>query len=147
MLEPDAHEEAMVEIHCPFCDKLLVRDYDLTGLEEDDESGLPDPIWDISCPHVAAYCVWGSIETTVSTEWKTDVSAICQSLTIEDGIDEFVDDDCIIYIMNDMDDDERQELFSRNTNMDYVFFDVYVEKFDGVSSGGPTFMILLMNRK
>ena len=53
-------QDGLIEIKCPFCGALLVRDYDFSDTDEDllDEllsNDLTTIKLDFDCPHVASY--------------------------------------------------------------------------------------------
>jgi hypothetical protein len=136
--------DGTIEIACPFCEKLLVRDYDLAEMDEDEEERLPDPIWDIQCPHVAACCVWGFLDPEVTAMWRAEVEEVCRKLgeelgecSPEDLFDYFGDDDNLVTAIESCD----------LPNITIKVVKEFICKNQGVKGdGGPTFMIVLMNR-
>lgn len=133
-----------VNILCPFCEELLVKDYDidllvqnLSDSEEvsELEENLPEPIWSLSCPHVAATCVWGFTEAEASTSWKD----IMESFLLE-----FSDYNSLDYLLDGWNAELEKKFNSIYPDFEVRYINVYVEQFKGLKEGGPRFLILLI---
>jgi hypothetical protein len=147
MNDYDAIADATREICCPFCKKLLVRDYETSELFEEQEEALPEPVWDIDCPHVAAYCVWGYVDFVIAKRWADEVNSLCKKLQDDDS-DEGPNVEVLESVSYD-DEGFAQALRSyRLPGITLRLEDIFVCKNDGpTGEGGPRFIIVLMDRR
>jgi hypothetical protein len=159
------------ELSCRFCGKVIVTAYDFSELddslseEEREEITCGEGGYDDtggSCEHLAFYSDW-AYEGASIVNWEEEMAMLAKALDGTGEPDEDDDED------PDEDDDERDsdedvadiisgymiddETFINKTldkvlpDFDHETIHNYVEKFDGVRNGGPTYMMIFLRNK
>lgn len=130
------------KIRCPFCDALLVEDFDSTEVQEDRIEEMPDPVWNLDCPHVAAHRVWGYVEGEIHPDWNVEVLELISAFEREEeGLGDL--DTLLDFLSEDIDTGSRW-VNKLLPNIECSLVNKYLEKCAGPNEGGPTFTILLL---
>jgi len=133
------------KIRCPFCNALLVEDFDITEVNEDQADKLPDPVWQIDCPHVAAYRVWGYVDAEIRLDWEGEVLGLVSAFEREE--EEPANVDTLLDFLAEDIDSSIGWVQKVLPNTECCLVNEYVEKCAGPHEGGPTFTILLMRNR
>lgn len=135
-------------ILCPYCDSVLVRDFDWSDIEEDDIDSAPEPDWGMDCPHVAVFRVWSYIDAEMRASWTDEVNRLTAAIAEERDEDEEAPTlDDLLDNLVDQQEDCPGWVASLIPGIEATLIDEYLEKGAGPRGGGPTFTILLMNRR
>lgn len=145
-----ALEEALVSICCPFCDEEILRAYDHSMLpaelsEEEREEITINTLdeTDGICEHLAFRSDWAYSGSEFIPKWQQQMEKLAISVSgkTEDNDPEVI----AAALMHD------RNLYpcAAEALSDYFFECTcnYVEKFDGVSQGGPTYMHIFLKEK
>lgn len=147
----------LVQLRCPFCDTLVIEDADLSLLPEDMPDEEREEISCSSgespfvgqCEHLAFQSDWAYAgpEILMKTEMKRLGKAISDEEQARDaGIAE--DEMAKLIDRARCDDEVDGELLHRLfPEHDAAFITKYVEKYDGVQSGGPDYGLIFLRRK
>jgi len=142
--------EWIIEVSCPFCKSVVIEAIDYSALPDDmrekinegRESG--DDTID-HCQHVAFFSDWAYAGSDIPTAWEKEMRLIALAIDEDRGATpgKTIDN-------NRMEDDGRnlqQVLAKVLPDYDAAFAQEYVEKFDGVSSGGPSYAVVFLRKK
>jgi hypothetical protein len=143
MTDPEQPQAGVIEFKCPYCGALLLRDYDISEIDEEILDDLPNPIWAFDCPHVATYGVWGYLDVETSPFWLAELELICKCIDPESELS--VGD--LLPALAEEETNYRDILAENLPTLEIAFLDQYIEKGAGVQGGGPTFQVLLINKK
>jgi|GEM_PF-2072962 len=157
-MKKDSKTPWIVELACPFCKKVIVTAYDHSLLPEDmsedereaitcGEDGMDD--MDGSCAHLAFISDWGYAGHSVIECWTNEMKSLADALDegwndstkncfcarkLEDTIGDNIDNNI---------EDIIDKVFM---DCDHEFIEQYVEKYDGVSCGGPTYRLIFLRK-
>ena len=147
----DNCEEALVLVNCPFCGEEIVRAYDHSmipdDLSEEEREELTIETVDITdgiCDHLAFRSDWAYSGSEYISRWQQQMGKLAASISgemEEDGPDIIAE---ALHV-----DSKDLYPYAAKILPEYFFECTYnfVEKFDGPSSGGPTYMCIFLKTK
>lgn len=158
MKKSDRSKDWIITIKCPFCHKPIVSAVDFSMLPDDmpeDEKeaitcggeGGQDVINDY-CEHVAFFSDWAYSGSDVPQIWDKEMKAVANVLDkerIDDGEEpgKVIDDVRILEKKKDLGKLIKKAL----PKCDVAILEEYIEKYDGVSGGGPTYGVVFLKKK
>lgn len=153
--------EFEINMDCPFCGANIVTAYDFSKIpddlpeEEREEitcNGLGDDYISSPCEHLAFFSDWAYAGHSITPEWNMEMLTLAAALSGDEG---FLSgkstglrgvESVIADSLTDTSEEELDKLMKKKLGKyKYAYEENYVEKFDGVSSGGPTYRLIFLS--
>lgn len=152
----------IINIVCPFCGEVIVTAYDHSLIPQDMPAEERERITcsdetmdnlDGRCEHLAFLSDWAYAGHSIETHWNKEMIALASAL--EKGETEITDtetsdQELADFLGNALDEyspSEVEELLRKVLpSHEHKFFQQYIEKFDGVGDGGPTYTLIFLRK-
>ena len=157
----------MFEVRCPYCKTKTVQIVDYSKLygyysEQKCEQIIEEECVEgrVDCEHLAFWSDWAYAGTEIVDGWAAEIKQISQDILAEEQDEEFFDDQedaghalasylwHAFHEVGEIDKEEVEQKMRKSLKgYDVKFNGGYVERSDGVSGGGPTYMLIYLRKR
>lgn len=149
-MSEESADDALIVVSCPFCNTTIVEAYDHSILSDDLDDDEREEITcntcdecDGECEHLAFRSDWAYSGSEVIERWSNQMEKLANAIDAENEDAAETIADAINMSETDLDPIAEEVL----PEYEFASSRVYVEKFDGPSSGGPTYMHIFLKHK
>jgi len=144
-------EDALVTVNCPFCGVEIVSAYDHSELPDDlsdeEREEITIETWDETdgcCEHLAFRSDWAYAGSEYIQQWEEEM----EKLSVAVSEDQEENDPDVLANAIHVDGLDLEPYAEKVlSGYEFAVSCQYVEKFDGVKCGGPTYMHIFLKKK